>query len=342
MINPERVLVVQTAFLGDVILTTPLIKAVRGIWPGCRLSFMGTPGGCAVLRGLSGLDELIVFDKRGLDRGTAGLRARAAELKEKEFDLAICAHRSTRTAVLTTLSGIPLRAGFETAAFPWLYNLRAPRNPSDHEVMRNLSLLAPLGGPPDGFEPELCLPPVEPEAEPAGMDSEGPRVAFCPGSVWATKRWPAEGFARLAEMLVEDYKASVYLTGSGDDRQAAAEVLALCRVRGKITDLTGKTDLSQWLSVMGRMDLAVTNDSSPTHVACALEIPVVTVFGPTASGQGFAPWSSKSRVVEVKGLPCRPCGAHGADRCPEGHFKCMELIRPQDVLAAVDELLSGG
>jgi heptosyltransferase-2 len=337
--EPSRILVVQTAFLGDVVLATPLLRALRARFPAAFLAFMGTPAGTELVRGLAGVDEFLVYDKRGAERGMAGLMKKARELKAMNFDTVVSAHRSARTAALLYLAGIKRRIGFATSAVPWLYHHRVPRHPHDHEVLRNLGLLGPLGGPPENLDLSLGLPrPMAAGPNLLGGNGAGPRVGICPGSVWATKRWMAEGFARVADALSEEAHASVYLIGAGQDEEAAAAVAGMARSR--VNNLAGRTSLSEWLSLIAAMDLVITNDSSPTHIACALRVPVVTVFGPTTTDQGFSPWGNSSRVVETAGLACRPCGEHGARRCPEGHFQCMGRVRPGHVLAAARELLA--
>jgi len=328
--EPNKVLIIQTAFLGDVITATPLVTAVRKMYPGTEIHFLTTPAGSEIISGLPGLDSVIAFDKRGAESGVKGLLKKARELKEMEFDIAICAHRSFRTAALLALAGIKRRIGFATSAFPWLFQERVPRDPERHEVERNLALLGPLGGPPNGFKARLNL--ADPGAPPDEITASNgkKRVALCPGSVWPTKRWSADGFAIVADGIRRETGAEVYLLGSGQDQEAAAEVEELAEQ--PLYNLVGRTSLKQWVSAIAGMDLVVTNDSSPTHVACALGVPVVTVFGPTTTSQGFAPWSDRSSVVEEEGLPCRPCGEHGSAYCPEGHFKCMELIDPARVL----------
>jgi heptosyltransferase-2 len=338
--SPSRILVAQSAFLGDVVLATPLAAAVRQLFPECRITFLSTPAGCELLEGLPGVDRVAAFDKRKSERGFRGLHKKAAELKEMNFDLALSAHRSLRTAALLYLAAIPRRIGFATTPVPWLYNELVDWDPGRHEVLRNLDLLGPLGGAPAGYDPVPRLPDFGPldDGLLAG-EGQGPRIGICPGSVWPTKRWRPDGFARVAEGLVEGEKARVYLIGSPEDEEAAAEVASECRV--SVHNLVGKTGLRDWVRTIKAMDLVITNDSAPTHIAAAAGTPVVVVYGPTVPSQGFAPWGVDSAVVEVPDLRCRPCGRHGSRRCPEGHFQCMEYLDAGRVLEAARGLLAG-
>jgi len=285
------------------------------------------------------VDKFLAYDKRGAESGFGGFFRKAKEIESYKFDVAVCAHRSARTAALAARARIKTRIGFSTSALPWFYHYRVPRDPEKHEVERNLGLIEPLGGVPPGFEPRLGLPALAPADR--GLleeDGSGPRVGICPGSIWPTKRWGGEGFARVAEGLRKELEADIYLLGSKADREAASEVYNSSRT--SVKNLAGRTGLGDWIRVMAAMDLVITNDSAPAHIASALGVPVVMIFGPTTPEQGFAPWRGRSRVVEIKDLACRPCGEHGSRRCPEGHIKCMELLRPELVLEAARELLS--
>lgn len=334
-----RILVVQTAFLGDVVLITPLLRALREKYENAFLAFMANPAGAVMLEGLSLLDEVIVYDKRSSEKGLAGLRRKAAKLREKNFDTALCAHRSLRSAALLKLAGIPLKIGFSNSAFPWLFNERVPRDPCRHEVERNLALLRPLGGPPQDFDVRLEVSVDAAPPETVSTSNGRKKIGICPGSMWTTKRWHAQKFGEAAKALSEECNAEVYLLGSEEDRETADIVAEAAGLEGR--NLAGATTLPEWTAAMSEMDLIITNDSAPTHIAGALQVPVVVIFGPTTPRQGFAPWLNRGRTVEAH-VPCRPCGEHGARRCPEGHFKCMELIETEQVVGAARSLLEEG
>jgi heptosyltransferase-2 len=260
-------------------------------------------------------------------------------LREKNFDTVLCAHRSLRSAALLKMAGIPFRVGFSNSAFPWLFNARVPRDLCRHEVERNLALLAPLGGPPQDFDARLEMGVNAPAPEVLADSNGRKKIGICPGSIWTTKRWPPQKFGEAAKVLGEERNADVYLLGSEEDREAADMVAEAAGI--EVRNLAGATTLAEWTAAMSKMDLIITNDSAPTHIASALQVPVVVIFGPTTPRQGFAPWLNRSRTVEVR-LPCRPCGEHGARRCPEGHFKCMELIEAEQVVGAARSLLEEG
>lgn len=336
-----RILVIQTAFLGDVVLTTPLFRALKRLYPESRVAAMVTPQAAPLVEEDPHLEQLLTYDKQGGESMAAALR----KIRNGRFDLLIAAHRSHRTALLALLSGVPARVGFREAGFSWVYTSRVHRPAEAHEVDRNLALLKGVGGHPAAADRELYVGYTAREESEVqrllveeGIGSERSVVGLCPGSVWATKRWSPEGFAAVGKALrKEGY--GIALLGGPDDVQLAAEV-ARSIGEGTVT-AAGRTSLKALAAWMDRVTLLVTNDSAPLHVAAARGTPTVAVFGATTQTQGFAPFHEKSAVVEVD-LECRPCGPHGGKSCVEGHFRCMGDIDPGAVLREARRLLTDG
>ncbi len=333
----RRLLVVQTSFLGDVVLTTPLVSALRHrLRPG-HLAVLVRPEAAPLLEGHPDVDEVLVDDKYGRDRGLWGLARTARRLRRASFDVAVSPHRSLRTALALAMAGVPRRVGFRSAHGAWLYHVRVGRDPERHDIERNLALLAPFGGPPVG-RPRLFLP-VSPAAQaraaellPAGA---GPLVGIAPGSVWRTKRWAPSGFAAVAAALAAD-GARVVIVGSVADRPVCEEVARASGCRAAM--LAGQTDLATLVAVIDRCAVLVCNDSAPMHIAGARNIPAVAIFCATTPALGYGPWQAASTVLQAD-LACRPCGRHGGQRCPRGTEDCMRLVPADRVLAAVRNLL---
>ena len=329
-------LVVQTSFLGDVVLTTPLISALRQQVRPRRLAVLVRPEAAPLLAGHPDVDEVLVDDKRGRDRGAFGLLRVARRLRSAHFDVAVSPHRSLRTALLLTAARIPRRVGFRESRGAALYHVRLPRDRRRHDVERNLALMAPFGGPP--AIPYLHLA-VSSEAAaradallPAG---NGPLIGLAPGSVWATKRWTPAGYAAVAARFVRE-GARCLLLGGPDDVGLAEEIRS--QAGEGVTLLAGRTDLATLVAVIDRLALLIANDSAPMHVACARSVPVVAVFCATTPALGYGPWGQRAAVVEAD-LACRPCGRHGGRRCPRRTEDCMRLVSPERVLAAAREVL---
>jgi heptosyltransferase-2 len=340
-----RCLVIQTAFLGDVVLTVPLLKLLRDLDSVDRVAAVVRPVGASLLEGQGIVDEIIEYDKGGRDRGPAGFLRVVRAARRTRAGAAIVPHRSFRSALLAVASGARERVGFESSGGRALLTRALPYPPGDHEALRIARLVEAVGGALPGTELSIALTvPDAGRAEAdaaladAGVEGAG-IVVLAPGSRWPTKRWPAERFARVANLIRETLDAAVVLSGGEADRAVARDVASLAA--GPVSDLTGRLSVAGWIALLARARLLVSNDSAAAHVAAAVDTPVVAVFGPTVPGQGFAPLGARSRVVEAE-LPCRPCGRHGAERCRRGDLACMRNVRAEDVLAAALGLVEEG
>lgn len=343
MANAEKILVVQTSFLGDVILTTPLLAEVRRRFPEALLAVLCTPQAEGLLGGNPDIDEVIVDDKRR--GGFRALRTMAAHLRQRRFTVALSPHRSLRTALLLYLAKIPCRIGFRQSAGWFLFHRRVERDSRRHDVDRNLSLLEAWGIDTRECGRELRIA-VTPQARQAvaelfralGINGDRSRLVFGlhPGSVWHTKRWSREGYAELAVRLRQRYGAQVLLFGGPQDTEVVEAVQELSGHAG--INLTGKLNLNELAGALERCDVFISNDSAPMHLAVARDVPVVAIFCATTPALGFYPYSSRAVVVE-KALHCRPCAPHGGRRCPLGTEACIRSITAEQVLAAVDRLL---
>jgi len=341
----ERILVAQTSFLGDVVLTTPLIAALRRRFPQAWLAVLCTPKGKEILAGHPDIDETIVLEKKRDGGRHANLFKKAAELRARDFTVAVSPHKSLRTALLLFLAGIPLRVGFRQSAGWFLYHRRVERDARRHDVERNLSLVEALGVDPDECAPTLAIEPstqarerVAALFEELGVGGDRPIIGLNPGSVWRTKRWTVEGYAELAAALTRRRGARVVIFGGPEDREIVEAVRS--RADCGAVSLAGRVGLTELAAAIERCRVFVTNDSGPMHVAVARGVPVVAIFCATTPSLGFFPYSSRAIVVE-KELACRPCGAHGGRTCPLGTDDCMRLVRADDVLRAVERFLDG-
>ena len=332
----RRVLVMQSAFLGDSLLTLPLLRRIKEVLPGATVTVLTLAKTAGIFRGTPWVDEVLIDDKRGVHGGLRGPWKIAAELKTRGFDLAIIPHRSFRSALIAKLADIPRRVGFDSSAGSFLLTDAVPFSWLMHDLERNLSLALPLGAgaAPSPGEARYVAPPAI-NARLAGLlASAGSRLAGVhPGSAWATKRWLPERFSELCVRLKADGFTPILIGGPDDKALGAAIAKSGCAL-----DLIGKTDLDELKSLMGRLSVFVTNDSGPMHLAAASGVPVVAIFGATTRELGFFPYGSGHRVIEAE-LACRPCGLHGARACPEGHFLCMRLLSVDQVHAACLDVL---
>ena len=344
---PGRILVFHTAFPGDIIPTLPVIEALRVKFPAARISVVVVPSASGVLQHHPAVNDLIVYDKRGRNRGIRGALALMRRLRDERFDLAVVPHRSVRSAVIVRGAGIPRRIGFSTSALPFLFTDVIPYDRSAHEIRRNLDLVRPLGIVPDPNP----LPRVYPgAAEQERVDAllkrlaqvqSSPIVALAPGSKWDTKRWPPEYYARLGSMLTARGLA-VVLVGGTEDRELCERIATAIGTAG-VLDAAGKLSLLESAEMIRRSSVLVSNDSAPVHLGVAVGTPVLALFGPTVRDFGFTPAGPKDEVIEMAGLACRPCRSkylkrlnkHGGKACPIGTFVCMKEIAPEMVFGRV-------
>lgn len=335
-----KILLVQTSFLGDTILSSPVVAGLKKIYPQAELWMLTTPAGAELVGCDPLLAGMLLFDKRGRDRGLWGLLSRAAELRSLRFDRAYSLHRSYRTALLLWLARIPQRIGFSNARLSFLYHHRRLRQREQHEVLRNLSLLA---GELDvqGADQELRVFPA-PHAElPAQvrdlLAAQQSYVVIAPGSHWETKRWHADGFKAVAQALAADGLKTVLIGRAEEAGLGAAIENGI-----SVVNLIGRTSLPETAAVISTAALMICNDSMVLHLASAFKVPTVVVFCSTIPGFGFGPWRNRARVVEKTDLSCKPCGRHGHRRCPLGTEACMREVDAEEVLRAARELLKEG
>jgi len=346
----QHQLVVQTSFLGDTVLTTPLIAELATRGP---VDVVVTPASAPLLARNPDIHELFVYDKRGADAGLRGFRRLAqrvrppAALDGAPPAIAYLAQRSARSGALALAAGYTQRVGFEGSAGQTLYTARVPYREDRHHAERVWRLAFPeqksgergAAVPADAIRPKL-FPGIDECAAVDALLGPGadarPLIALAPGSVWATKRWP--GYAELAKRLAPRYRLA--LIGGPSDSSDAASIAEFSGAQGVVDGTTSLTLLAS-AELIGRASLLVTNDSAPQHLASAMGTPTITIFGPTVEAFGFGPLAPNSISLGLDALACRPCHHHGPPRCPLGHWRCMRELGVDAVALAVDEVLRG-
>jgi heptosyltransferase-2 len=322
----EGTLVIQTAFLGDTVLTLPLLMtlaATRG-----PVDVLTTPGALPMVAGHPAVRRAILFDKHGRDHGLHGLLGVARTLRRLRHTTVYLPHGSIRSALIARLAGIPRRIGFSGAPGAFLYT--EARATSGGPMSSRLAALAGSASAPLPAPPWLAL-----SADDRARADEWLRerqvppgfLALAPGARWDTKRWPF--YSELAAAVREP----IVVLGGGDDTALGEAVIA--RAPGRSWNAAGALPLMVSAALLARAALLVTNDSAPLHLATSLGVPVVALFGPTVPAFGFGPVWPGDRVVEHPRLGCRPCHHHGPVTCPLGHHRCMRELDVAEVVAAV-------
>ena len=333
-------LVVQTAFLGDVVLTTPLLAALAARHG--PVDIVTTPAAAPLLETHPAVRRVISFDKKGADRGLGGLWRLARRLRGEHYEIAYLPHRSLRSAALAWLAGVPRRIGFRDG-WPLLYTGVRGHPQTGHAIDR---LLALADAPPKHqTPPSLELTLSDRAAAERWLKEAGialPFVALAPGSIWGSKRWPY--YPELAAHLAA--AVAVVAVGGPDDAPLGDAIVHAAAGGGggsgggashRAANACGALSLRASAALIGKAAALVTNDSAPLHLAQAMGTPTVAVFGPTVPEFGFGPRGPRDAALGVVGLSCRPCSRHGPPSCPLGHHRCMKDLHVDHLLHAIEE-----
>jgi heptosyltransferase-2 len=331
----KRVLIIQTAFIGDVILTTPLVRVIRDNIPETQIDFLTIPASHSIIETNPMLNEVIIFDKKGSEKGLWGLLKNGRQLEKRNYDLCLTPHRSLRSAYLTKKTAAAIRIGFNKSAWKGAYTHIVEYKSELHEIERNLSLLSPIGLESAILTPEIFYTDQDESQVEMLLNrfeiKHESLFAVAPGSVWPTKRWPVTYYTELCQMM-EDAGWQVVLIGGKNDIVLCQTIARQCS-HSYIT--AGELTLRESYCLLTKCAGILTNDSAPLHMGIAAAIPVIAIFGATVPAFGFAPFGELSVVIEVNDLYCRPCGIHGGQKCPTRTFDCMININPEDVMKKI-------
>jgi heptosyltransferase-2 len=339
--NYQKIAIINTAFIGDVLLSIFLAQQIKNLHPNSKIYFITSSRLFELLNCVKAIDKIITYDKHTKDKGIQGFITIVQKILQEQVELILAPHRSARTSLISFFSHPVFSVSYDTSSLKFLYKKTVKYQHTLHEIERNFELLRPF----DDVVFPLGLPTVDfvfPNNLPGkiaallGESFEKQKiVAMAPGSVWKTKQWLPERFQYLGtELQKAGYK--VVLIGGEDDRLLCEEI---AKNSGAL-NIAGETSLVESLYLIKQSKLLITNDSSPTHLASLTDCPCITIYGPTIPEFGFYPRSKKSRIIQVENLKCKPCSIHGYNRCPLKHHNCMKLINEKDVLNTALELLS--
>ncbi|MBU1100638.1 MAG: glycosyltransferase family 9 protein [Bacteroidetes bacterium] len=333
----ERILVIQTAFLGDAILVLPLIQKLKEINQHAEIDVLAIPSTKTIFKNSDSVDTVFTYDKKGEQKGLVALIALGKKIRQRKYSKIYSPHRSLRTSLLILLSRCKDTIGFNIAAFSWVYKTLIRYDSTKHEVQRNLSLLgANFDSSNWQILPQLSYNRSDGFSELLNVFQKEKTVALAPGSVWETKKYPSTHFSKITEKLIkEGWK--VVLIGGGEDKDLC-ESLNISP-NDMTHNLAGKLSIIESVELLRSCKLLLSNDSAPTHMGVTADIPVITIYCSTIPEFGFYPYNEKSMVLSYDTLSCKPCGIHGHKKCPIGTFDCGYLLSPETVLKAVYQVL---
>ena len=338
-----RILLTRTDRIGDVVLSTPAIKAVRDKYPDSHIAFMVRPYALDIVQGNPYLDEVIVYDKYGKQKSLLNTIKFARSLRKKEFDLAIMLHPTNRVHIISYVAGIPERVGYDRKLSFLLtkkvHHLK--QEGKKHELEYTLDLLKEIGI--ESKDKELFVPlherdllKIESFLDEHHVGRDVPIIAINPGASCPSKRWSPKNFATLSDDLAGKYKARIVIVGDEINKEFAKQVED--EMIHEPINLSGRTTVGELTALFSKCKLFVSNDSGPVHIACAVGTPVISIFGrkdPGLSPERWGPRGEKS-VFFHKDVGCTVCLAHN---CKIG-FKCLEAVTPSEVIEASHKLLT--
>jgi len=306
----KKILVIQTASIGDVILATSILEKLHAFFPEAEIDFLVKKGMEGLFTDHPFIHALLTWNKG--ENKYANLISLAGRIRKNRYDAVINVQRFGSSGFLTAYSGAAVRIGFDKNPFSILFTKRVRHRigPCIHEINRDMDLISSLTD--DAV--------VKPKLYPPDIKKEGDYYTISPASLWFTKQYPKERWIDLVRCM--DRRSSVYLLGSAKDRPLCEEILYGSN-HPNCHNLAGEISLLESAGLMKGARMNFTNDSAPLHLASAVDAPVTAVYCSTVPEFGFGPLSSDSKVVEIsQPLSCRPCGLHGLPACPEKHFRC--------------------
>ncbi len=323
--NFQSFLIIQTAFIGDVILATALVEKLKKSYPNACIDFLLRKGNESLLAGNPNIQEVIIWDKK--NGKIKNLLKLTSYVRSKKYDCVINAHRFASSGLITVLSGAKMKAGFDKNPWSFLFTHRIKHDleSSLHETDRNQMLIEFIT---DHHRERPKLYPSEKDFEKIHAIATGNYVCIAPTSVWFTKQLPAEQWISFLDSMPPGIN-NIFLLGAPADRSICEQIKTQTRHKFVI-NVAGQLTFLESAALMKGAVMNFVNDSAPMHMASSMNAPVAAVFCSTVPSFGFGPLSEKSYVVQTsEKLNCRPCGLHGYKKCPQGHFRCATTISTQ-------------
>ncbi len=350
----DKILILQTAFLGDLILSTSFFHAVRKKYPDAEIHLVCNLGTEQILDGNPDIDKVIPLDKKKIKKNILGFLGFILKIRKERYTIVFAAHFSFRSTLISFFSGANIRIGYSQSGFSFLHTKKIERPKlGPHEVDKLFSLLFddkteyPKGRDkrPFLFPKEDAETSFEKTAESLKILENG-YIIIAPSSIWETKRLPEEKFVSIISLILRKRKENIILIGSKSDLQIQDKIFQLLNIepikdkeRQKLFSLIGKTTLGELAVWIKNASAIISNDSSPIHFASAFDIPTVMVYGATIPAFGYSSLSTKHKYAQVLDLSCRPCGIHGGNICPKAHFKCMLDQDPIKIFQSLGEII---
>jgi heptosyltransferase II len=328
-----KILVIQTAFLGDLILSTTLFKKIKLKHPESHITLIVNKGTEQILSNNPNIDSIIPVDKKQTFKNPLRFINFLYKLHKENFSICYSPHFSHRSSLISFFSGAKIRIGYKESGFGFLHTKTVPRPLRGvHEVHKLLKLVDS-----EGIErPEIYLGSEINQEIKSKFENLTDFIVIAPSSIWETKRMPIEKFIELVRQILDNTPYIPVIIGSKNDLYLSGQIVNA--FGSKVVDMTGRTNLLELSYIISKSKCVISNDSSPIHIASAFNIPTLAIFGATITDFGYTPLSERHTISEVS-LECRPCGIHGGNICPKKHFRCMMDQNIEEMFIKFKELL---
>jgi len=335
----EKILIIQTAFIGDAVLTLPMIQKLKEFFPDAVIDVLAIPLTSEIFTASPYIDNVIVMDKKGKHKSFLSLMKLSKEICNQNYSKIFSPHRSFRSAFIVMQSGVRNTFGFSNSSFKYVYRNIIEYGLDNHEVQRNLALIGyKFSGENWRILPKILVPPGIQEKITCLLKEHRINenlIIVAPGSAWSTKRYPLEYYETVIEYLIPKY--SVILLGGILDKEVCSRITEKFN---EVISFAGSLSLIESIELLKRTKILICNDSAPTHLGMCADIPVLTLYCSTINDFGFYPYNAKSSSLSFDDLPCKPCGIHGFNKCPIGTFACGYELKPETVISKIEEMLS--
>ena len=330
----KNILLIQTAFPGDAVLTLPLIQEIAKTNPDSKIDVIAIPSTGSIFESSPDVNEVFILDKRGEHKSLLSVIRFSFQLRKK-YDKIFSPHKSFRSSLIVLFSGCKDTIGFDRASMSFIYKTKVKYDKNSHEVRRNLSLLKEFNG--DWkINPVIQVRNKSEKLIKFIKDLVGKKViAIAPGSVWETKKYPEEHFLKIAEWFSK--KDFQILFVGGPQEKDLCDLLTT-RIEKNAINIAGEFSIPESVEIFKNCDLVISNDSAPTHMAVAAVTNIITIYCSTIPDFGFYPYTNKSIIISDNSLKCKPCGIHGHKSCPEKHFDCGNKLAPEIIIKKVESL----
>lgn len=336
-----KILVIQTAFIGDAILTLPLIQEIKNIFPDSKIDVLAIPKTYEIFSHSSSVDYIYIYDKHKTEKSLFNFFSLVTKIRSNKYDFIFSPHRSFRTSLIVLFSKAKKTFGFSNSGLPFAFNNIIKYDKNSHEVKRNLDLIK------DFRKNNIwkIFPEIFVSIETKFMINKfldenkinDKLIAVAPGSVWNTKIYPSEYYVEIIKYLIAN-NFFILLIGGKEDNIVCEKINI--NLTNNVLNLCGKFSIIETIELLKHCRLLISNDSAPTHFGMCANIPVLTLYCSTIPDFGFYPYNDKSDYLSYDELDCKPCGIHGHNQCPRGHFKCANLLLPKIVIQKINDMLS--